>query len=51
MENRIKEISDILESAISYEDWKQVDDARKELLFLLDELETDFPLHNFEEDF
>lgn len=52
MEDRVRDILEKLEDAISYEDWNQVDDVRKELLFLLDELESDFPSHNsFEDDF
>ena len=51
MEERIREILDILEDAISYEDWSQAEEARKELLFLLEDLESDFPTQNFEEDF
>ena len=47
---RIQDIIDSLEEAISYEDWKQVEDARKELLFLLADLDSDFP-PTFEEDF
>ena len=51
MEDRIREILEILEDAISYEDWTQAEEARKELLFLLEDLESDFPTQNFEEDF
>ena len=51
MEDRIREILDILEEAISYEDWSQAEEARKELLFILEDLESDFPTQNFEEDF
>jgi hypothetical protein len=51
MEDRIREILDTLEDAISYEDWSLAEDARKELLFVLEDLESDFPTQNFEEDF
>lgn len=47
---RIQDIADSLEEAISYEEWGQVEDVRKELLFLLTDLESDFP-STFEEDF
>ena len=47
---RIQDIIDGLEEAISYEEWKQVEDARKELLFLLADLDSDIP-STFEEDF
>ena len=49
MEDRVRSILTTLEDAISYEDWTQAEEARKELLFLLDEMESDFP--TFEEDF
>lgn len=49
MEDRIRTILETLEEAISYEDWDIAEDVRKELLFLLDEVESDFP--TFEEDF
>jgi hypothetical protein len=49
MEDRIRDILTTLEDAISYEDWTLVEDVRKELLFLLDEMESDFP--SFDEDF
>ena len=41
MEDRIREIMQKLEEAISYEDFNMVEEARKELLFILDELESD----------
>lgn len=42
MEDRIRNILSTLEDAISYEDWEQVEEARKELLFVLEDLESDF---------
>ena len=42
MEDRIRNILSTLEEAISYEDWEQVEEARKELLFVLEDLESDF---------
>ena len=51
MEERIAEILEKLEDAISYEDWTLVDDARKELMFVLEDLESDFPNQHFDEDF
>jgi hypothetical protein len=49
MEDRIRDILTTLEDAISYEDWTLAEDVRKELLFLLDEMESDFP--SFDDDF
>ena len=50
MEDKIRNIFDNLEEAISYEDWNKVEEVRKELLFILDELESDFP-SQFDEDY
>lgn len=48
---RIREIMEKLEEAISYDDWSMVEEARKELLFLLDELESDFPSVSYDDDY
>jgi len=48
---RIKDILDKLEEAISYEDFTIVEDARKELIFLLEDLESDFPNVSYEDDY
>jgi|TARA_B110000305_G_scaffold82672_1_gene93039 hypothetical protein len=45
---RVQEILDKLEEAISYEDFRMVEEARRELLFVLDDLETDYPTHDTE---
>lgn len=50
IENKIKEVIDILEDAISFEDWGRVEDARKELTFLFEDIESSFPLDDYEED-
>ena len=50
MENKIKDIIEMLEDAISFEDWKMVEDARKELTFLFEEIESTFPLDEWDED-
>jgi hypothetical protein len=50
MEDKIRDVFEKLEEAISYEDWNKVEEVRKELLFILDELESDFP-SNFDEDY
>lgn len=44
VENKIKDIIEMLEDAISFEDWGRVEDARKELTFLFEEMESSFPL-------
>jgi hypothetical protein len=40
--DRIQDIINILEDAISYNDIDLADDARKELVFLLQDLESDY---------
>lgn len=45
---RIQDILNTLEEAISYEDFTMVEDARKELLFVLEDLEADYPTHDTE---
>jgi len=45
---RIRDIVDNLEEAISYEDFTLVEEARKELLFVLDDLETNYPTDDTE---
>ena len=50
MEDKIRSIFESLEDAISYEDWNKVEEVRKELLFILDEVESGFPSH-FDEDY
>ena len=45
MEDRIRDIMQKLEEAISYEDFNMVEEARKELLFLL-EISKGFPKKN-----
>jgi len=49
MENKIKDIIDMLEDAISFEDWKRVEDAQKELTFLFEEIESTFPLDEWDD--
>lgn len=42
--NRILETINKLEDSISYADWDIVEDTIKDLMFLHEELESDFPL-------
>lgn len=48
--NRLEDINALFDEAISYEDWDAVDEARKELLFLARDLDTDSPISQFDED-
>ena len=50
MENKIKNIIEMLEDAISFEDWKVVEEARKELTFLFEEIESSFPMDEYDEE-
>ena len=50
MENKIKDIIDMLEEALSFEDWRKVENAQKELTFLFEEIESTFPLDEWDED-
>lgn len=46
---RLKEVNFQLEEAISYEDIDAVEKARQELVFIIEDLESDIPFHS--EDF
>ena len=50
MENKLKDIIEMLEDAISFEDWKMVENAQKELTFVFEEMESSFPLDEWDED-
>ncbi len=50
VENKIKDIIDMLEDAISFEDWGRVEDAQKELTFIYEEMQSSFPLDEWDED-
>jgi hypothetical protein len=50
MENKIKDIIDMLEDALSFEDWRKVENAQKELTFLFEEIESSFPMDEWDGD-
>ena len=50
IENKIKDVIDMLEDAIAFEDWKIVENARKELTFLFEDIESTLPLDEWDED-
>jgi hypothetical protein len=50
IENKIKDVVDMLEDAIAFEDWRVVENARKELTFLYEEIESSFPLDEWDEE-
>lgn len=50
VENKLKDVIDMLEDAIAFEDWKRVEDASKELTFLFEEIESSFPMDEWDED-
>ena len=49
MENKIKDIIDMLEDALAFEDWRKVENAQKELTFLFEEMESSFPLDEWDD--
>jgi hypothetical protein len=49
VENKIKDIIEMLEDAISFEDWGKVEEAQKELTFIFEEMESTFPLDGWDE--
>ena len=50
IENKIKDVVDMLEDAIAFEDWRVVENARKELTFLYEEIESSFPLDEWDDE-
>jgi hypothetical protein len=50
IESKIKDVIDMLEDAIAFEDWRAVENARKELTFLFEEIESSFPLDEFDDE-
>jgi len=50
IENKLRDVIEMLEDAISFEDWRAVDNAKKELTFLFEEIESTFPLDDYDED-
>lgn len=48
---RLEELNEMFENAISYEDWSMVEDARKELLFLIEDLDSDLPNSSFDDEY
>ena len=48
---RIADIIAMLEDGISFEDWGAIEGAVKELNFLYEELDSSFPLDNYENEF
>jgi hypothetical protein len=48
--SKLKDIIESLEDAIAFEDWNRVEDSVKELTFLFEELESSFPLDEWDEE-
>jgi hypothetical protein len=48
-ENKIKDIIDMLEDALAFEDWRKVENAQKELTFLFEEIQSTFPLDEWDD--
>jgi len=50
IENKIKDIIAMLDDAISFEDWSRIEDVQKELTFIYQEMESSFPLDEWDEE-
>jgi hypothetical protein len=50
MEDKIKDIIDMLEDALAFEDWRKVENAQKELTFLFEEIESSFPMDEWDDE-
>jgi hypothetical protein len=50
IENKVKNIIDILEDAIAFEDWGRVEDAQKELTFLFEEIQSTLPMDDWDDE-
>jgi len=50
IENKIKDIIEMLEDALTFEDWRKVENVQKELTFLFEEMESSFPLDEWDEE-
>jgi hypothetical protein len=49
VENKIKDIIEMLDDAISFEDWDKVEDAQKELTFIYEQIQSTFSLDEWDE--
>lgn len=47
---KVSNIINKLESAVSYEDWSEVERAIDELTYLYEELESSFPIDEWDDD-
>ena len=50
MEDKLLNLIELLQDAIDMEDWKLVDEAKRELNFLYEEFESPFGIDSFEDD-
>jgi hypothetical protein len=49
VENKIKDIIEMLDDAISFEDWDKVEDAQKELTFIYEQIQSTFSLDEWDD--
>ena len=49
VEKKVKDIIDMLEDAIAFEDWGRVEEEQKELTFVYEEMQSSFPLDGWDE--
>lgn len=50
IENKLRDVIEMLEDAMSFEDWRAVDNAKKELTFLFEEIESTFPMDEYDDE-
>jgi hypothetical protein len=49
IETKIKDIIEVLDDAISFEDWDKVEDVQKELTFIYEQIQSTFSLDEWDE--
>jgi hypothetical protein len=49
VENKIKDVIEMLEDALSSEDWTIVEDVQKELTFIYEQIQSTFSLDEWDE--
>jgi hypothetical protein len=48
--NKLSDITTKLENSLLYDDWKLVQECVDELNYLYEDMESSFPMENFDED-
>lgn len=48
---KLEQFNRDLDDAISYEDWNAVEEVRKEITFLIGDLDIDLPMSQFDDEY